>query len=53
MFTKKAYVESPVSKENKKALNKEGYKVIDIKFKPEKLGKDDKVVERPKPDTKK
>lgn len=53
MFTKKAYVKHPVSKEDKKALNKEGFKVVDIKFKPEKLGKDDKVVEKPKPDTKK
>ena len=49
MLTKKAYVKHPV----KKALNKEGFKVVDIKFKPEKLGKDDKVVEKPKPGTKK
>lgn len=29
------YVKMPVSVEDKRKLNKEGFKVIDIKFKPE------------------
>lgn len=55
MFANKAYVEHPISKEDKKTLNKKGYQVLDIKFKPEKLGEDDEVFEKskPKPKTKK
>lgn len=45
---KVAYVEHPITKAEKKAFNMEGFKVVDIRFKPEKLEAGDKVVEKPK-----
>lgn len=47
-MTKIAYVEHPVSKELKSQLKAEGFKVVDLVFKPEKLEDGDKVVEKPK-----
>lgn len=44
-----AYCEHPVSREDKLKLRKSGFKVIDIKFAPEKLSKGDKLVKKPKP----
>ena len=52
-MTKVAFVEHPVSKDEKHALNREGYKVVDIKFKPAKLPDGAKVVEKPKSQAKK
>jgi len=43
-----AYVEHPVTKEEKKKLLKEFDKIVDIKFKPEKLESGDKAIEKPK-----
>lgn len=43
-----AYVEHPVTKEEKKKLLKDYDKVVDIKFKPEKLESGDKAIEKPK-----
>jgi len=37
-----AYCEHPVSKEQKKELRSAGFKILDIKFKPEKLDGGDK-----------
>lgn len=48
MLDKIAYVEHPVSKEEKTKLNREGFKVVDLKFKPEKLPEGAKVIEKPK-----
>lgn len=39
-----AYVEHPVSAEQAKSLRADGYKVIDLRFKPEQIGTDDTVV---------
>lgn len=51
---KTAYVEHPLSKEEKQKYNREGYKVVDITFAPEKLADGDKIVkkEKPKPEGK-
>ena len=43
-----AYVEHPVSKDEKKKYMQKGFKVIDVKFKPEKLEDGDKVFMKPK-----
>ena len=43
-----AYVEHPVTKEEKRKYNKDGFVVVDVKFKPEKLGEGDKVFMKPK-----
>lgn len=43
-----AYVEHPISVDEKKKYRKDFDKVIDIKFKPEKLAEGDKVFEKPK-----
>lgn len=48
MFDKIAYVEHPVSTDDKKKLNKDGFKVVDLKFKPDILPEGAKVVEKPK-----
>lgn len=45
MFDKVAYVEGRVTKEEKKAFNKDGFKVVDVRFKPDEIGVNDKVVE--------
>jgi len=39
-----AYVEHPVSADEIKSLRADGYKVIDLRFKPEQISKDDTVV---------
>ena len=44
-----AYVEHPVSKEEKKKYRKDFDKVIDIRFAPEKLEDGDKKFPKPKP----
>lgn len=46
-----AYVEHPVSKEEKKALRKEYDRVVDVRFAPADLGKDDKIIMKAKPKT--
>lgn len=43
-----AYVEHPISADEKKKYRKDFDKIIDIKFKPEKLAEGDKVFEKPK-----
>lgn len=43
-----AYVEHPITQEEKAKYRKDFDKVIDIKFKPEKLAEGDKVFEKPK-----
>lgn len=50
-----AYVEHPVSKEEKKMyLTKKGFdRILDAKFAPEKLGDGDKVFTKPKQEEKK
>lgn len=40
-----AYVKHPISKEDKKKLNEQGFKVVDLKFKPEEIEKGDKVID--------
>lgn len=47
-LAKTAYVEHPVSRDEKEKLNGEGFKVVDIRFKPAEIGKDDKVIQKPK-----
>lgn len=47
-----AYVEHPVGKQEKKDYQKKGFKVVDVRFKPEKLGDGDKVFIKKKPETK-
>ena len=41
-----AYVEHPITKEEKKELRKTYDKILDIKFTPEKLEKGDKVIKK-------
>lgn len=43
-----AYCEHPVSKEQKVELRTKGFKILDIKFKPEKLEDGDKEFKHPK-----
>jgi hypothetical protein len=43
-----AYVEHPLSTDEKKALLKKFDKVLDLRFKPEKLEAGDKVIEKEK-----
>ena len=43
-----AYVEHPITKEEKKQLRKEFDKVLDIRFAPKKLGDGDKKIPKPK-----
>lgn len=43
-----AYVEHPITKEEKANYRKEFDKVLDIKFKPEKLNDGDKEFKKPK-----
>ena len=43
-----AYVEHPVTKEEKTKLRKEFDTILDIRFAPEKLGDGDKVIKKPK-----
>jgi len=43
-----AYVEHPLSIDEKKALLKKFDKVLDLRFKPEKLETGDKVIEKEK-----
>jgi hypothetical protein len=43
-----AYVEHPLSTDEKKALLKKFDKVLDLRFKPEKLETGDKVIEKEK-----
>lgn len=43
-----AYVEHPITKEEKKELLKEFDKILDIRFAPEELGKGDKKIPKPK-----
>lgn len=47
-FNKTAYVEHPCSKDNKRELNGKGFRVVDARFKPEKLEAGDKLIEKPK-----
>ncbi len=47
-----AYVEHPVSKAQKVELKQKGFKILDIRFKPEELEKGDKVFEKPKAEKK-
>lgn len=44
-----AYVEHPITKEEKAKYRKDFDKVIDIRFKPEKLADGDKVFTKSKP----
>lgn len=44
-----AYVEHPITKEEKRAYNQKGFTVVDARFKPNKIGEDDKVFMKPKP----
>jgi hypothetical protein len=48
MFDKTAFVEHPISKAEKQQLNIKGFKVVDVRFKPEKLSDGDKVIMKPK-----
>ena len=48
MLEKIAYVEHPVTTTEKKALNASGFRVLDVRFKPEEIAKGDKVVMKPK-----
>ena len=48
-----AYVEHPCSKAEKKAYNREGFKVIDVKYRPVELADGDKVFMKPKTKAKK
>lgn len=41
-----AYVEHPVSPKRKAQLRADGYKVIDVRFKPEQIGMDDTVIDK-------
>lgn len=54
MFDKVAYVEHPVSSKDKKELNSKGYRLVDVRFKPESIEKGDKVImkqeDAPKPE---
>lgn len=43
-----AYVEHPVSQEEKKDIMSKGFKIVDIKFMPKKIGKDDEVLAKSK-----
>lgn len=43
-----AYAQHPLSKEEKKSLLKKFDKVVDLRFKPEKLETGDKVIEKEK-----
>lgn len=38
-----AYVKHPVSKEEVNKIRDDGFKVVDLRFKPSSIGKDDKV----------
>ncbi|MCP3907192.1 MAG: hypothetical protein GY712_04165 [Oceanicoccus sp.] len=45
-----AYVKHPVSKEEVNKIRADGFNVVDLKFKPSSIGKDDKVFDgKPKP----
>ena len=48
LFDKTAFVEHPISRAEKKQLNIKGFKVVDVRFKPEKLSDGDKVIMKPK-----
>lgn len=39
-----AYVEHPVTPKQKVELKKQGFKILDVQFKPKKIGGDDKVI---------
>lgn len=47
-----AYVEHPITKEDKKSYRREFDKVIDIKFAPDSLRDGDKLFPKPKKETK-
>jgi hypothetical protein len=38
-----AYAKHPLSKADRLMLRKDGYKIIDLRFKPETLGEGDKI----------
>lgn len=42
-----AYCEHPLTKEEKNNIRREGFKIVDILFKPEKLADGDKIVTKP------
>ena len=44
-----AYVEHPVTKEEKKKIRSRGFKVVDARYRPEKIRKVDKIMMKPKP----
>ena len=48
-----AYCEHPLTKAEKAKIRKEGFKIIDVRFKPEKIADGDKVFNKPKPKSKK
>lgn len=47
-----AYVEHPVSKEQKKEIMSKGFKIVDVRYKPEEIGEDDEVLMHNKPEKK-
>ena len=48
MEKKLAFVEHPITKEEKFAITSRGFKILDIRCKPEKLPEGAKVFEKPK-----
>lgn len=46
---KTAYIKHPASKDDLQKATYEGYRVLDLKFKPEKIGDNDIVIGAEKP----
>lgn len=47
-MSKIAYAKHPLAKDDADKLIAEGFKIIDIKFKPDVIGEDDTVFPKPK-----
>ena len=46
---KVAFAEHPLTQEEKEAITNKGFKIVDIRYKPEKLPEGAKVFEKSKP----